>query len=114
MATLADHTEWVTSVAFHPAAPLLATGGDDSLELWWLSDISDPKSMAMKRVTILKKLNTYTIPRLSSAYQTDIQDNLVVVLRPIVKYTPREMCVRTVKPPTTVRYPYPSKYSILH
>ena len=70
--------------------------------------------MAMKRVTILKKLNTYTIPRLSSAYQIDKPDNSVVVLRPIVKYTPRGTNGRTVKPPTTVRYPYPSKYSILH
>jgi len=49
-----------------------------------------------------------------SAHQPDKPDNSVVVSLSIVKYTPRETYARTVKPPTAVHYPYPSKYSILH
>ena len=34
VATLAQHRYWVDSVAFHPTAPLLATGSGDNARLW--------------------------------------------------------------------------------
>ena len=35
VATLAGHSRWVTSLAFHPTAPLLATGSwDNTVRLW--------------------------------------------------------------------------------
>ena len=38
MATLAGHSSYVLSVAFHPTAPLLATGSyDETVRLWLLS-----------------------------------------------------------------------------
>ncbi len=38
VATLEGHHHWVYSVAFHPTAPLLATGsGDSTVRLWLLS-----------------------------------------------------------------------------
>ena len=38
VATLAAHSNWVQSVAFHPTAPLLATGSsDNTVKLWLLS-----------------------------------------------------------------------------
>jgi WD40 repeat protein len=38
VATLEGHSNWVRSVAFHPTAPILATGSDDkTAKLWRLS-----------------------------------------------------------------------------
>ena len=43
VATLAGHSCYVTSVAFHPTAPLLATGSNDNtVRLWLLSSDNSP------------------------------------------------------------------------
>ena len=36
VATLEGHSKWVLSVAFHPTAPLMATGNHDSTVILWL------------------------------------------------------------------------------
>ena len=35
VATLAGHSRWVNTVAFHPTAPLLVTGSEDSIVRLW-------------------------------------------------------------------------------
>jgi WD40 repeat protein len=52
------HISWVTSVAFHPEAPLLATGSDDStVKLWRLVSTPDGLISSATRVTTLERRN---------------------------------------------------------
>jgi WD40 repeat protein len=54
--SLHGHTKFVNSVAFHPTAPLLATGSDDNtVRLWVLS----PETFYSTRVAILREHTGY-------------------------------------------------------
>jgi WD40 repeat protein len=56
VATLREHDNWVTSVAFHPTLPLLVTGSkDNSAKLWRFDpDGSEANNMSAKCVAILR------------------------------------------------------------
>ena len=58
VATLAFHSETVDSVAFHPTAPLLATGSSDNTVRLWLLSCDNSSATC---VAILKGHSVYSV-----------------------------------------------------